>query len=263
MRYLLPAFAITAAVAAQTNYLQNAEAGMQALQQWYKESNGVWDTIGWWNSANAMTTVAELGTIDPNFKQNASDVFYHCWVSAAGHKSKMIKRVTDEGRVETTYGPPERAHDMIDAWNSMLSRRSRIDWKGFTDDFYDDNGWWALAWIAAYDVTKDPDYLALAQAIYDNNLSKGGPTKCKSGGIVWSKTQSYVNAIANELYFSVAAHLAARSTSDKAPGYLQNAKDQLNWFLNSGMINAQNTINDGLDDNCNNNNGPIFSYNQV
>jgi predicted alpha-1,6-mannanase (GH76 family) len=70
---------------------------------------------------------------------------------------------------------------------------------------------------------------------------------------------AYVNAIANELYLSVASHLASR-VSDKQY-YLDIALDQWAWFQKSGMINAQNLINDGLQK-CSNNGGTIWSYNQ-
>ncbi|TQS31712.1 hypothetical protein Golomagni_07998, partial [Golovinomyces magnicellulatus] len=66
---------------------------------------------------------------------------------------------------------------------------------------------------------------------------------------------------AHELYLSVAGALANRIPKDKAH-YLQIAKDQWTWFDNSGMINSDNLINDGLDSNCKNNNGLTWSYNQ-
>lgn len=92
-----------------------------------------------------------------------------------------------------------------------------------------------------------------------------GKTNCASnsrgsGGIWWDRSQTYVNAIANELHLSVAAHLANRVGSSN---YRTIALQQWNWFLGSGMINSNNLINDGLDaSTCQNNNGTVWSYNQ-
>jgi predicted alpha-1,6-mannanase (GH76 family) len=92
-------------------------------------------------------------------------------------------------------------------------------------------------------------------------MKNGTEPRC-GGGIWWDKANTYVNAIANELYLSVASHLANRVTNQK-DFYLNIATTQWNWFQNSGMINAQNNINDGLDfQTCKNNNGTVWSYNQ-
>jgi predicted alpha-1,6-mannanase (GH76 family) len=134
--------------------------------------------------------------------------------------------------------------------------------KGFLNSFYDDEGWWALGWIKAYDVTGNTEYLNTAVDIF-TDMNNGSSTRCSSneGGIWWDKANTYVNAIANELYLSVAAHLANRVTSLKS-FYLKIAEDQWTWFQNSGMINSKSLINDGLTTACKNNNGTVWSYNQ-
>jgi predicted alpha-1,6-mannanase (GH76 family) len=73
-------------------------------------------------------------------------------------------------------------------------------------------------------------------------------------------TSGYVNAISNELFFSPAAHLANRAY--RSYYYAAWAESTLTWFEESGMINSKGTINDGLDGNCRNNNGTVWSYNQ-
>lgn len=37
---------------------------------------------------------------------------------------------------------------------------------GFLNNYYDDEGWWALAWIAAYDGTGNAQYLNMSQQIF-------------------------------------------------------------------------------------------------
>jgi predicted alpha-1,6-mannanase (GH76 family) len=132
---------------------------------------------------------------------------------------------------------------------------------GFLNTFYDDEGWWALAWIDAYDWTQNPDYLNMAQAIF-TDMTGGWDDVC-GGGIWWSKDRTYKNAIANELFLSVAAHLANRVTdSDAQAQALAWAQIEWAWFSQSGMINGDNLINDGLDGNCQNNRRTAWSYNQ-
>ena len=133
---------------------------------------------------------------------------------------------------------------------------------GFTDAFYDDDGWWALAWIDVYDLTRKPEYLATATSIF-NTMTGAWDNTC-GGGIWWSTDRQYKNAIANELFLSVASHLAARATNatDRAT-YLSWAQREWAWFQASGMINGQHLINDGLDTaTCKNNGQTTWSYNQ-
>ena len=134
---------------------------------------------------------------------------------------------------------------------------------GFLNHYYDDEGWWALAWIDAYDWTQNPDYLNMARSIFDD-MTGGWDDVC-GGGIWWSKDRTYKNAIANELFLSVAAHLANRVTD---PGLRENyaawADQEWQWFSQSGMINENNLINDGLtkDGTCRNNGQTTWTYNQ-
>lgn len=136
---------------------------------------------------------------------------------------------------------------------------------GFLNDFYDDEGWWALAWIDAYDLTRDKRYLTAAQSIF-TDMSHGWDQAC-GGGIWWSKERKYKNAIANELFLDVAAKLALHARGKARAGYLDWASREWTWFSHSGMINADQLINDGLTIDpatgaCRNNGKTTWSYNQ-
>lgn len=52
-------------------------------------------------------------------------------------------------------------------------------------------GWWAMAWITAYDLTQDQKYLDSAKFIFDN-MTTGWNTPCK-GGIWWSEDRDYMS----------------------------------------------------------------------
>ena len=128
--------------------------------------------------------------------------------------------------------------------------------------FYDDMGWYANAWLRAYDVTGNPAFLTEAKAIF-SDLTKAWDTTC-TGGVWWNDSRDYKNAITNELFILTAARLARRAPNGTGAGSYQDwALKSADWFVNkSGMINAQNLINDGLTSACKNNNGATWAYNQ-
>lgn len=145
-------------------------------------------------------------------------------------------------------------------WPASLQNAQKT-YPNFVNDYFDDEGWWALAWIRVYDLTGGQQYLKQAQSIFNNMLSTGANTTCNSGGIWWNREHSQINAIANELFLSVAAHLANRVSNKQY--YLNWAYKQWSWFQNSGMINSQNLINDGLViSTCQNNGAQVWTYNQ-
>ncbi len=131
----------------------------------------------------------------------------------------------------------------------------------FLNQYYDDEGWWANAWIRAYDLTGEARYLAMAKTIF-RDLTNAWDGHC-GGGIWWNKDRRYKNAIANELFFLDAVRLHQRTPKDAGPGsYHDWAAKEWRWFQQSGMINAQDLVNDGLTSDCRNNRGTTWSYNQ-
>jgi predicted alpha-1,6-mannanase (GH76 family) len=133
--------------------------------------------------------------------------------------------------------------------------------QNFLNKYYDDEGWWALAWIDAFDLTHDARYLAMAETIFAD-MAQGWDGTC-SGGIWWSKDRTYKNAIANEVFFQVAIRLHARITEDAGPGsYLDWAIREWKWFDASGLINGSSLVNDGLTASCANNAQTTWTYNQ-
>jgi predicted alpha-1,6-mannanase (GH76 family) len=141
--------------------------------------------------------------------------------------------------------------------------------RGFLNNFYDDEGWWALAWIDAYDLTRNKEYLATAESIFAD-MAAAWDNTC-GGGIWWSKDRKYKNAIANELFLSVAAHLANRTSGSTRRQYLAWGNREWKWFQASGMINPSSLINDGLNkradgeiatSGCSNNGRTTWTYNQ-
>lgn len=131
----------------------------------------------------------------------------------------------------------------------------------FINSYYDDEGWWTEAWIKAYDLTGNIAYLDMAKTIF-SDVTNGWDTEC-GGGVWWDKTHTYKNAIPNELFLLNAIRLHQRTPGDAGTNsYFFWATNEWTWFSNSGMINSQNLINDGLTSNCVNNGETTWTYNQ-
>jgi hypothetical protein len=231
----------------------NASVALQVLQRNYNTSNGLWNTTGWWNSANCLTVLGGMASFDTTTKTTAVAVMSNTFNQAQIFNLQLTKVVTENYLYRSLYGP---------IFPEAIVVPESVNPKGFLNTFYDDEGWWALAWIQAFDVTGDPRYLTTAVDIFED-MKDGGITPCSTveGGIWWDKAHTYVNAIANELYLSVGAHLANRVASQNQTYFLNIARNQWNWFQASGLINDGNTINDGLRlATCKNNNETVWSY---
>jgi predicted alpha-1,6-mannanase (GH76 family) len=129
----------------------------------------------------------------------------------------------------------------------------------FVNKYYDDNAWWALAWVAAYDVTRDSRYLGAARTIFARNTA-GWDDTCR-GGLWWSQARNYKNAITNELFLTLAALLHQRTPGDTG-NYRVWALREWEWFSSTGLIGASGLVNDGLTSACQNNGGTTWTYNQ-
>jgi predicted alpha-1,6-mannanase (GH76 family) len=83
------------------------------------------------------------------------------------------------------------------------------------------------------------------------------------GGVWWSKDRGankYKNAITNGLFLTLAIKLAHEYPDE--PKYLTWAEKSWTWYKNSGMINDDYLINDGLTSTGVNNGGITWTYNQ-
>jgi predicted alpha-1,6-mannanase (GH76 family) len=202
-----------------------ADAAADALM-WSYDPYPAWWPSSWWNSAVALTTV-----IDYIRQTGRTD---YSWI---------VNRTLQVNRVAFPAGA--RPSDPVEG--DFISRAT------------DDAEWWGLAWIEAYDLTRDVTYLneAVTIANYVNGL---WDTRTCGGGVWWNRERTYKNAVTNGLYIRLTAALHNRMPGDR--DWLTRASTAWTWFEHSGMINSSGLVNDGLDSSCRNNGQTVFSYNQ-
>lgn len=223
---------------ARADYADDANSAIKTLQdKWYNTNTGLW-----YNSSSL--DVRDLGThLDRN----------NLWWQSGN----IVEAIARFGQKDSSFAPTAKSiiSNTYDKSRNLLGAK---DWK---NDYYDDMGWWAQAWIASYDLTGDSKYLNTAKDLFED-MTGGWSTPC-GGGIWWNKQKESIAAISNELFLSVAAHLANRVSGDEKKQYTNWAQMEWDWFWNSGVINSQGLINDGIDkQSCKNDGKTTFTYNQ-
>ena len=219
----------------------------------------------WWNTANAITALIDymLVTGDHSYLNVVENTFQNgpnTWRPKSNlNPGDFTQAAFDAAKqwVANQANPinPITGGHVLPGWADpgqvFIGDIATFN-TNFLDNFYDDNGWWALAWIRAYDLKGDNKYLSQAETIF-NDMTKGWDNQC-NGGIYWQRnTQGpdfktpYKNAIANELYLAVAASLYVRlAASANGQSYLNTANSAWNWFQKFGFINSSNMINDSF-----------------
>ncbi|QIW97397.1 hypothetical protein AMS68_002915 [Peltaster fructicola] len=197
-----------------------------------------------------------------NHALNATDILIQKWWDADTGRfdhywwqtASIITTLADLSVVDS------RATDFATQhWNQTYTIAPTTNNNTWTNIYYDDSGWWALAWIKVYDITQEIKYLDTAELIFEDMITGLG-SDC--GGQWWTTDRTYTATISNQLFFATAAALGNR-VSHKGHEYKAYASGTLNWLKNSGLLTANNTFLDGRDatDGCKLV-GPAWTYNQ-
>jgi predicted alpha-1,6-mannanase (GH76 family) len=211
----------------QINYQPQVEKGMKVLLDARNPISGWWEKAGWWNSANLLTCVVRYAEL-------SKDTSLHAVIDDIFEKSKTVHQVASDKNT-----PVISTH--------------------YINDFYDDEAWWALAWIEAYKVTGKQKYLDMAESIFKDLTT--GWSDLFGGGSFWKKNPlQYKNAIANNLFGLTAARLYKETQKEN---YLEWLTQEIEWMSTTGMINADTYyVEDGLKDDGTPNRGQHYTYNQ-
>ncbi len=194
---------------------EKADVLVHQLHRFYDYDSGLWKNTSWWNNANVLTTLIKYGqeTKNDSIKTIVQNTFL---------KTKKFK---------------------------VPATKNKQEWicTNYINDFYDDEGWWALAWIDAYEWTENPEYLKMAKIIF-KDITSGWDHLC-NGGIYWKKNinGSGKATISNELAMLIATRLHVidpQVTNGKS--CLQWAISIWNWMLQSKLVKKNGLIMGGI-----------------
>ncbi|RAH50507.1 glycoside hydrolase family 76 protein [Aspergillus brunneoviolaceus CBS 621.78] len=134
----------------------------------------------------------------------------------------------------------------------------------------DDQAFWAFTALQAAEnnypnpLNDQPSWLALAQAVFNQQAARWDPTKC-GGGLKWqiyafNSGYTYRNAISNGCFFNIAARLARYTGNCTYADWANKAWD---WSSGVGLIGPHFEVYDGTSEgnNCSDLNHVEWTYN--
>ena len=206
-----------------------AARAAQVLQQWYEPEKGLWKTTSWWNSANALNALIDYS-----------------------------KRTGSREHLPVIANTFDRCKE-FEVYSARLGTNRLI--RNFLNPWYDDEGWWVLVWIDAFDLTGEERYLEMAKTIF-TDMTKGWDEVC-GGGVYWQKPRIGKHAITNGLFLQAAARLHQRCPgSAGGRTFLEWALATWSWLQSHRLISPAHLVENGLSDRCELQEGSYYTYNQ-
>lgn len=123
---------------------------------------------------------------------------------------------------------------------------------------FDDQAWWALAWLKCHELTAQDHFFVRAVQIFEYLRAESWDESICGGGCWWSSKKNYKNAVTNELFFTLAIQLhepwlryqkeGAHSSPISLPRdhFLYWAKTSWSWIDTSDLRGEYGLFVDGL-----------------
>ena len=142
---------------------------------------------------------------------------------------------------------------------TTFSRAQRVN-LGFSNEYYDDDGWWALAWIAAFDLIGDEKYLDLARKLFAGMALAGMTCAAACGGRAKTlEERDTERAVLAHCRTPASAHDRFRQRR----GHLSRlGAARVAVVSGQRAICPAGLVNDGLTADCANNGDTAWTYNQ-
>jgi predicted alpha-1,6-mannanase (GH76 family) len=186
---------------------------VEGLDCWYNMDTGLWETTSWWNGANILTGLIKYGS--DNHDESIKKMLDHTF-----EKTKEFEVGEQDGK---------------EAWIC----------RNYINDFYDDEGWWALAWMDAWEWTGETRYLNMARSIFED-ITNGWSMEC-GGGLYWKKGLNFKGTISNSLALTLATKLYLANTKDiNGRSCLQWAIDIWQWMNEVELFSEYGLLQDGI-----------------
>jgi hypothetical protein len=184
------------------DYLALAEAGVKQADRWHRGGwycellgcPGAYPMLTIWGGVRMFETADALELAAPSAAHHA----------LVDHFAQQSERYWDQGLGGYAPYPGDRAAN-VEAW-------------------FDDNGWLGLAYVSAYDATKNGRYLYDAQRAFHFIATRGWDAA--KGGMWWNTTHPYHSGPALSSDSLLGALLYER---DHEASQLQDAKTWVDW----------------------------------
>lgn len=127
----------------RATYVDHSVTAIETLQTFYDEADGLWETTGWWNSANCLTVLGDFLSLAAD-GANELDLD-----SVLSNTFTQAQRTSQTATKTLVKGSSRRLFESRYAASPVLGESGLASrgFSGFINNYYDDEGWWALAWV--------------------------------------------------------------------------------------------------------------------